>query len=307
MKKFLALTVSIILSLSLAGCGNVSSGSEVSESDNISTAITSKNETSSKEELKDSDGDGLADEEERKYRTDSNNKDTDNDGLSDGDEVLKYKTDPLRKDTDGDHLSDKKELELKTDPNKEDSDDDGLNDYDEMVLKTDPLKKDTDGNGTSDSDEYFEQNISKDNIDNDLFKDNDAVLSQIKIKAKGNVNGKKSPVHVSEYNGYLKGDERSYVGKCIEIKNADIKSGKIKFKISKDYKDTERELRGEKRNVLLICYNDGENETEPLETKYDKDKRTLTADIKKEGIYFVLNVCDWMESLGIDPETGEIM
>lgn len=52
-------------------------------------------------------------------------------------------------------------------------------------------------------------------------------------------------------------------------------------------------------NGLLICYNDGENTT-PLATTYDEETRTLSADISAEGIYFVLDVISWLESLGLD-------
>lgn len=188
------------------------------------------------------------------------------------------------------------EFSHRSDPNA-DSDNDGLTNEDEAVLGTDPNKKDTDGDGTPDNKEYIKQKVKKSTIDADLFEDNFAIPSAITVNAQGNVNRNMS---VSEYNGYLKGDERSYVGKVIEISNAKIKSGKIQFTLSEDYTIQNYEVAGQSSNGLLICFHDGENTT-PLETKFNEKKRTLTADISSEGIYFVLDVMDWMYSLGIDP------
>jgi len=206
--------------------------------------------------------------------TDPQNDDTDGDGLKGGEEVNDYHTDPLNPDTDKD----------------------GVNDGDEIVLGLDPLKPDTDDNGVLDCDEYFEQTVDQSRFDSDLFEDNLAVPSLLTVSAKGNVN---SNIDISEYTGHLKGEERVYVGKVIEITKSEINSGNLSFTLSEDYTVKNYELAGELTNGLLICYNDGENTT-PLATTYDEETRTLSADISAEGIYFVLDVISWLESLGLD-------
>lgn len=293
--------------------------------------VVTKTEDGYSVDFLDSDGDGLPDIYENMIGTDLNNPDTDGDGLTDYQEVYITGTDPTKYDSvtegvsdadadaDGDGLSNAYEIELGTDPKYADTDDDGLSDYDEInvygtdplipdtdedgvndgdeiVLGLDPLKPDTDDNGVLDCDEYFEQTVDQSRFDDDLFEDNLAVPSLLTVYAKGNVNNN---IDISEYTGHLKGEERVYVGKVIEITNAEINSGSLSFTLSDDYTVKSYELAGELTNGLLICYNDGENTT-PLATTYDEETRTLSADISAEGIYFVLDVISWLESLGLD-------
>ena len=293
--------------------------------------VVTKTEDEYSVDFLDSDGDGLPDIYENMIGTDLNNPDTDGDGLTDYQEVYITGTDPTKYDsvTDGvsdadadpdeDGLTNAQEIELGTDPQNDDTDGDGLkggeevndyhtdplnpdtdkdgvNDGDEIVLGLDPLKPDTDDNGVLDCDEYFEQTVDQSRFDSDLFEDNLAVPSLLTVSAKGNVN---SNIDISEYTGHLKGEERVYVGKVIEITKSEINSGNLSFTLSEDYTVKNYELAGELTNGLLICYNDGENTT-PLATTYDEETRTLSADISAEGIYFVLDVISWLESLGLD-------
>ena len=293
--------------------------------------VVTKTEDEYSVDFLDSDGDGLPDIYENMIGTDLNNPDTDGDGLTDYQEVYVTGTDPTKYDsvTDGvsdadadpdeDGLTNAQEIELGTDPQNDDTDGDGLkggeevndyhtdplnpdtdkdgvNDGDEIVLGLDPLKPDTDDNGVLDCDEYFEQTVDQSRFDSDLFEDNLAVPSLLTVSAKGNVN---SNIDISEYTGHLKGEERVYVGKVIEITKSEINSGNLSYTLSEDYTVKNYELAGELTNGLLICYNDGENTT-PLATTYDEETRTLSADISAEGIYFVLDVISWLESLGLD-------
>ena len=293
--------------------------------------VVTKTEDGYSVDFLDSDGDGLPDIYENMIGTDLNNPDTDGDGLTDYQEVYITGTDPTKydsvtegvsdadADSDGDGLSNEYEIELGTDPKYADTDDDGLsdgdeiniyntdplnpdtdedgvNDGDEIVLGLDPLKPDTDDNGVLDCDEYLEQTVDQSRFDSELFEDNLAAPSLLTVSAKGNVN---SNIDISEYTGHLKGEERVYVGKVIEITNSEINSGSLSFTLSEDYTVKSYELAGELTNGLLICYNDGENTT-PLATTYDEETRTLSADISAEGIYFVLDVISWLESLGLD-------
>ena len=283
----------------------------------------------------DSDGDGLTDELESEIGTDIYSADTDGDSLTDYEEFKLTGTDPTvfdsvtegisdaEIDMDEDGLSNAVEVEIGTDPRKTDTDSDNLNDGDELTYGTDPLnpdtdgdtildgdeeeigfdptKFDTDGNGVSDGDEYVIQTVRTDRFSDDIFEDNIAIPSITDASAKGNIN---SRIEVEEYTGYLKGGERSYVGKVIEVKNSDLQSGKISFTLSDEYSIKDYEVADTSTNGLLICYNDNE-ETTPLETEFDPETRTLSAEITSDGIYFVLDVIDWMNSLGIDLDAPE--
>lgn len=227
--------------------------------------------------------------------------DTDSDGLTNGVEVF-IGTDPQEKDSDGDTVSDGDEKNiLGTNPLEADTDSDGLEDPDEGVLGTDPLLRDTDSNGIEDGKEYFQQTVAQEYMDEALFEDNDAVPTEITVYARGNI---AKSIIVEEYDGCLKGDERNYVGKVIEISDADINGGEIEFTLSKDYYVESFDTVMGKTNDLLICWNDGE-ETKPLQTEYDEDKRTLRANVPSQGIYFVLSVSEWLESLGLDMPTED--
>ena len=167
-------------------------------------------------EDQDSDGDGLVDNYEVYFITDLNNADTDGDGISDYDEIYTIDTDPLKADTDKngkddgdedydrDGLTNIEEKNLGTYMNDKDSDYDGLSDYDEVkVYHTDPLKADTDNDGLSDYEEVqvakklgtndissidtsvkFNQTLSRDNMDKNLYMNN--IMS---ISVEGNVPG----------------------------------------------------------------------------------------------------------------------
>lgn len=284
------------------------------------------------EDTTDTDGDGLPDVYEKfLLGTDEKNPDTDGDGLTDYQETFITETDPLKYDSvteeisdsdvdiDGDGLSNIQEIELGTDPRKSDTDndglsdsdelniyntdplnpdtdEDGLNDGDEVILGLNPLKSDTDDNGVLDSDEYIEQDVNRNRFDNSLFSNNVAIPSALNISAKGNANNN---INISEYTGYLKGEERAYVGKVIEITNSDINNGILTFALDNKYNVKKYEIGGTITNGLLICYNDGEYTT-PLETVYDEETRTLSADISSEGIYFVLDVMGWLDLMGVD-------
>lgn len=281
----------------------------------------------------DTDKDGLTDSMEMLTGTDINNSDTDGDGLPDGYEVFTLDKNPLKIDTDdngimdgqedddNDGLVNLKEYQIGTDPEKTDSDNDGLSDGEEVnTYNTSPLEKDTDGdtlsdsddialgfspllrdtdeNGVVDGDEPVEQTLSNDRFEDSLSTDNYAIPVSLEVVAKGNINSNTS---ISEYNGYLRGEEREYVGKPIEIEGSGFETGKLTFSLSadytiKDYKSPD----GISTNGLLICYNDGKD-TIPLETDYDFENRTISADISSPGIYFVFDFMQWAQSLGIEP------
>lgn len=250
----------------------------------------------------DTDNDGLPDVfEDNRYYTDKNNSDTDGDGLEDGYEV-EIGTDPTMPDTDEDGLDDGEEINhYKTNPLENDTDKDGLMDGDEIVLNLNPLIPDTDGNGILDGEEYINQSIDKENIDSDLYEDNDAVLSYIKLKARGNIN---RDTDIVEYEGCLRHDDPAIIGKPILLEDMEMESGEIQFALSAEYEIPEYQINGTYTNGLLICYNDNkEGDTIPLETKYDNKTKTLTSKISQNGIYFVLDTVEMFNGLGIDLES----
>lgn len=279
----------------------------------------------------DKDNDGVSDYLESVLGLDKSKPDTDSDGISDYNEIVVTKTNPLiydsvqdgisdsEVDLDNDCIKNKDEIIFGTNPNKADTDDDGLTDYeeiytyntnpvladtdddklidgDEIVLGFDPLIRDTDENGIIDGEEYILQDVNSERFDKDIYNDNNTVPVDLTVLAQGNVN---SNISITEYTDCLKGDERAYVGKAIQIMGSEISSGSISFAMNSDYQIKNYELAGENTNGLVICFNDGEN-TIPLETSYDEDTRKLTANVPGQGIYFVMDVMDWISSLGID-------
>ena len=269
-----------------------------------------KQEGDTTEELKDinwndktdSDNDGLPDVyEEHRYYTDKNNRDTDGDGLTDGYEV-EIGTDPAMPDTDEDDIDDGDEInKYYTDPLENDTDDDGLIDGDELILTLNPLEPDTDGNGVLDGQEYISQSVDKDNIDSELYENNDAVPSKIELKARGNIN---RDADIAEYKGYLVHDDPAIIGKPILMEDMELESGTIQFTLSDEYEIPEYTINGSRTNGLVICHNDNQDgDTLPLETTYDSKTRTLTAKISQNGIYFVLDAVELFNGLGIDLES----
>ena len=208
------------------------------------------------EEL-DSDGDGLVDNYEVYFMTDLNSVDTDGDGISDYDEIYTIDTDPLKADTDKngkddgeedydrDGLTNIEERDLMTFMNDKDSDYDGLNDYDEVkVYYTDPLKSDTDGDGLSDYEEVqvmkklgledisiidtsvkFNQTLSRDNMDKDLYMNNVIIVS-----VEGNVPGLiDKHVELKKSNNSAISNTKSILGLPIYMSN-DYNNEKVTIK-----------------------------------------------------------------------------
>ena len=217
-------------------------------------------------EEQDSDGDGLLDNYEVYFMTDLNNADTDGDGISDYDEIYTIDTDPLKEDTDKngkedgeedydrDGLTNIEEKNLGTFMNDKDSDYDGLSDYDEVkVYHTDPLKSDTDGDGLSDYEEVqvakklgtndissidtsvkFNQTLSRDNMDKDLYMNN-----VITVSVEGNVPGLiDKHIELKSTNNVSLTSAESVLGKPILLES-DYSNGEkvtIKFNCS-NYKE----------------------------------------------------------------------
>ena len=158
---------------------------------------------------------------------------------------------------------------------------------------------------------YTEQSFPLDDLDAVLAENNDAVLTELIINVKGYA---PKTVEIRDYTGYLRNDDTdAMIGEPVEI-SGDINGGKITFTLAdrytiKDYSEKMKEitddqytLQGDENTTgLLICYHDGsENgETIPLDTEVDTENKTLTAKLDKEGIYFVMDVFEMLDYLGI--------
>ena len=313
----------------------VTAESKTGEKDSAALILRNTNEENAAVldlDLSDPDDDGLAGYSEEALGTDPNKADTDGDGLTDYQEAVLTGTDPLkaesfkegvsdadadcdedgltnaeelkrgtsprRADTDNDGLSDSDEINVyHTDPLKEDTDGDGVKDGDEIAYSLDPNKDDSDGNGVKDGDETVAYKVAEKQFASALLRDN-AAAPELTVNAKL---GDAPRIKVKNYTGDLLSDDRFYVGKVLEITGAEFESGRISFKLGDDYVIPSYTVAETETNGLLICYND-KTETKPLKTSFDAETRTLSAETVGKGIYFVSDVMDMLEAMGIDAE-----
>lgn len=265
--------------------------------------------------------------------------DNDDDGLSDYVEIYYSFTDPLLADSDAngildadedadhDGLTNKYEVELGTDLSKEDSDNDGLTDYEEInVYDTNPCQYDTDGDGLSDGDEIllglnplviktdgttvdsereFTQNVNSENISELLLDDSNAAIPSLVATASGNIN-RSIFIEMTDSNDFT--DSRAIVGEPIDITGGDISEGTLSFKIGEGVEFLAVEDTGETFNTKLICKYNEDGSTEYLETEYNAETGTVSAQIDGSGTYFVMDVNALFEELGLAlPSVSSVM
>jgi len=219
----------------------------------------------------DADGDGLTNAEELVSNTALNDTDTDNDGLSDYKELKETNTNPLVGDTDSD----------------------GLSDGDEVTLGLNPLVQKTDGN-TLDSEREFTQTLSENNIDEQLVDENNDAIPSLTLNTTGNINSRVR-VEATESNDFS--DSRAIVGEPIDIIGENLGQGTINFKLKSDSATT-YSLQDE-LNTNLICRYNSDGSTEYLDTTFDTANNTVSAEITSEGTYFVLDVKNLFDELGL--------
>lgn len=243
--------------------------------------------------LVDTDEDGITDA----------NEDADEDGLTNAEELLKG-TDLTKSDSDGDGVSDYKEVnETNTDPCKYDTDEDGLSDGDELVLGLNPLEKKSDG-VTLDSERKFTQTLNTENIDEQLTsEDNDAIPSLI-LTTSGNINNR-VVITSTESNDFS--DSRAVVGEPIDVSGDNLGEGIVSFALKNavstfSVEDTEATF-----NTNLICKYNEDGTTEYLDTTFNAEKNMVSATVTGEGTYFVLDVKNLFDELGLAmPTVSEI-
>jgi|GEM_PF-2557609 len=231
---------------------------------------TDTDEDSVLDGMEDADLDSLTNQNEYLLNTNPQLADSDNDGLDDGVESNQYHTNPILSDTDGDSVSDK----------------------DEIVLGLNPLDTDSDNDGVQDNDEKIEQTVNEENIDSSLLSNNDA-LPALTLSASGNVN---NMAGISEYKGVEFGNSRSVVGKPISISGVDFDSAEVSFTLN-SIESMSASVPTCNKN--LICRYDEEGNTVYYDTDYDSDTNKLSAEIDSPGTYFVLDVEEMFNELGL--------
>lgn len=116
---------------------------------------------------------------------------------------------------DSDEVPDYIEELFGTDKNKDDTDGDGLSDYIEIfITHTDPTVTDTDGI-TLDSQRIFTQQVSTDNISENLLTEENAAVPCLTVTVAGNVN---KTVKIAETGSVEFSDSRAIVGLPLDIK-----------------------------------------------------------------------------------------
>ena len=268
----------------------------------------------------DGDGDGIIDAGEASLGTDPLRPDADGDGLSDCEELL-LGTDPLTpngcdaaRDSDGDGLADLDEAtRRRTDPHARDTDFDGLSDYEEVAThRTDPLRRDTDGDSLSDKFEVDHGLDPNSGSSDGTHRDDEVKTSQTlpesamsrqlrdesnvaRPSLKGEVAGELARhVFLSESDSSTVGDNRAIVGKAVYVDGDD---GHVSgLTLSFDLGGYEGDL-----TYLAIATLDGDGGYAPVD--FERTGTTLSATLESgRGTYFVLDVREFLGSLGIRPE-----
>lgn len=248
----------------------------------------------------DTDGDGLPDYAEL-YETDTEPTliDSDEDGINDGDEdsdedqltnahEVALGTNATRSDTDGDGLADGKEVkELGTDPLKVDTDEDGLTDEEELILGLDPKKQKSDGI-TPDDERTFIQNTDDSVKDEALKASGNWLVPSIAGEVTGvisnNIRMYKSSVYALDSN-------RSVVSDIIGVYTAYEVPVTLTFSYNKEYT-------GDIKNLNIMTYT--EEGLNLVDTVTDEEAGKISAAISKSGMYFVLDLNEFLRGLGID-------
>lgn len=274
----------------------------------------------------------VSDEMAALFGVDPNEEDTDQDGLSNYIEIYISETDPALADTDGDGIGDadedldedgitnKEEIDFGTDLGNADSDHDGIDDYeelngyntnpcaydtdgdtlcdgDEVLLGLDPLVQKTDG-VTLDSERKFTQELSEERISEQLLAETNEAIPSLTLVASGNIN-KYVTMDKTASNAF--GDSRAIVGEALDILGENISEGKLTFTLTNG--DVTKMSVADSKATFdshLICKYNADGTTDYLDTKYDAGSSVLSAEIDSAGTYFVMNVRNLIDELGVE-------
>ncbi len=270
----------------------------------------------------DSDNDGLVDVYEKLLGTDPYNSDSDSDGLPDEYEVYKLDTDPTMFDTystgksdaeydsDNDGLTNYDEYKRNTNPLSADTDDDGLSDWDEIfVYGTDPLNVDTDKDSIYDGDEIklgldptkemsdkithdsmrtFLQTLPNDCISEELLLSDNWLTPSVSGKVTDVIS---NHLRIDSSSLDIFDDNRALVSDVIEIETTYKSPLTLTFQLSST------EYSKDMRNLVVAKYNE---DILPFETVISTDNNSISAEIEGSGTYFVLDLDEFLKSVGID-------
>lgn len=247
----------------------------------------------------DSDGDGLSDEIELNLGTDPTLEDTDGNGVKDGDEdtdgdgltnleeiELGTRADLI--DTDFDGLTDTEEVKIYgTNPCNPDTDEDGVSDYDEILLGLDPLNPTSDGI-TPDAERKFEQ-TTDDSVKDEILKQSDnwldpSISGNVPLNILKNVR-----ILASVTNPFS--DNRSVLSDVIEVHTSYELPLTLAFDYNIDYSGNTADL------VIASFSDDGLN---LIDTNIDSEQKKISGTIPSSGLYFVLDLNEFLKGLGFD-------
>lgn len=257
----------------------------------------------------DTDNDGISDYDEIAYlRSDPTVYDTLGNGLSDADEdfdddgisnisELLNNTNPLQSDSDYDGLSDYDEVyTYTTNPNSYDSDDDGLSDYDELQLSLDPNNSAT--NTVNDSEYIVAQQISKDSqMLQSINSKTEGISLSIDISSAGLAESGLLTVTESEYVNLYNTDYIVSTPVTVSYNSSyNLESAQLNFEISEQLLTDES---SSLEDYTVFKYFNDSNLILPVKAEYNYETNTISTTSDQLGTYFVGNIPDWLESIGV--------
>lgn len=231
---------------------------------------TDRNGTSDADE--DYDKDGLTNLQEQQLETDPSDDDTDGDGLSDGDEVTKHQTNPLIQDTDGDGLTDDEELRL------------GLN----------PTEVMTDGT-THDGEKRIRQTTSENAMTDSIYQSENPFVPSVTGEVAGDIN---KNVRLNRIEHQIVGNNHAIVSDAVEITTEYQQNQALKYPLELSFKCSD-DYKGDLRSLSIATFSKEEG-MELIQSDIDIDNRTIKGNIQWEGIYFVIDIDQFLKRLGID-------
>lgn len=180
-----------------------------------------------------------------------------------------YKTNPLLIDSDMDGLDDYYEIfTSKTDPNKKDTDDDELSDYDEVKLDLNPLVSDSKNDGIKDGQRDLTYKFNSNNINIDIKGKGNIVSVVANVTSKTKISDKPGLID-KLYTFYTSGQIAEAIV-TINYTDEEVNSNKLN-----------------EDKLSLYYYNDKLSRYEKIDTKVDKQKKTLTATLEHFSNYVI--------------------
>ncbi|SFR71765.1 cellulose binding domain-containing protein [Anaeromicropila populeti] len=298
----------------------------------VDFAGNQEEENSVTDENLDTDSDGLLDWQEEYYNSSIDSADTDQDGLSDFDEVTIFHSDPASCDTDenglmdgeedldGDGVTNLEEQTRNTAPEKADTDGDGISDGDEILLyHTAPVLSDTDKDGLEDGEELalglnpleqcsdgitldgkrlISQSLSKENIEEGLLTEEGILVPELSGSVAGNIN---KHISILSKDTVLDAfaESGALIGEPVEVVSSYLEP--VELNLTFHFAQMTASYEEERINNLSICRLENSSLI-PLSTEISIENQTLSTKIKKEGIYFVMEVNTGLNSVGIHVE-----